>query len=114
MDDTELSFSGKSDPYCVVGIISERCWNDEKFKRGDLVKWQKGGMEVDVFRSAVKLATLEPQWNEYFELWVCMRLQCYVYVCGGGGGEREKEGEGERENCHVMHTNAFQLCFHHM
>ncbi|KAL5473219.1 hypothetical protein EMCRGX_G027672 [Ephydatia muelleri] len=63
-----MDANGKSDPYCVVGIISESYRNDEKAKKGHLVKWKKGGLEVNVFKTTVKLATLEPQWNEYFEL----------------------------------------------
>ena len=51
-----------------MGIISESLRNDEKVMRGDLQRWREGGLEVDVFRSTVKLVTLAPEWNEYFEL----------------------------------------------
>ena len=69
VDDTELSFSGKSDPYCVVGIISENEKDSEKVKTGNIMNWVKeDASSANVFRSTTKPATLEPVWNEEFEL----------------------------------------------
>ncbi|KAL5473221.1 hypothetical protein EMCRGX_G027674 [Ephydatia muelleri] len=60
--------NGKSDPYCLVGIISESDRNRDKVKTGNLLQWKKEGLVAEVFRSTTKPATLEPDWNEEFEL----------------------------------------------
>ena len=75
----------------MVGIIPESLRNDGNAMKGNLGKWKKGGLVVDVFRSTVQLATLAPEWNAYFELWVyawgiwcCAHMsEVYAYLIVG-------------------------------
>ena len=61
--------AGKSDPYCQVGIIHQKYLEKNVVKTKDLVNWEKEGMmSSDIHRTSIKLATLDPDWNEELEL----------------------------------------------
>ena len=63
-----MLFAGLSDPYCVMGILHRRHLDDKLVKKGNLHDWLEPGMVKSVVQSTAKEKTLEPEWNESFEL----------------------------------------------
>ena len=61
-------YAGKSDPYCRLGIINQEHLDASIVKNKDLVHWKKEGLVSEVATTSIKLATLDPDWNEELEL----------------------------------------------
>ncbi len=60
--------SGKSDPYCQLGILNESHLESHLVKHKDLVDWKKEGWVDKIVNTSIKLATLDPDWDEELEL----------------------------------------------
>ena len=58
---------GKSDPYCSLGILPKKHLDTQVMKNGSLEDW-KEKLLGQVKKTSVKMATLEPEWNETLEL----------------------------------------------
>ena len=63
-----ITFSGKSDPYCRLGILNQAHLETNLVKHKDLVDWKKEGWVSDIASTSIKLATLDPDWDEELEL----------------------------------------------
>lgn len=61
--------AGKSDPYCRIGIINEEHLESHLVKHKDMMVWKREGWMGEVKTTSIKLATLDPDWNEEFELY---------------------------------------------
>ena len=59
-------------PYCRLGILNGVQFESLTVKQKDLEVWRKEGLVEGVVSTKVKQATLEPEWNEDFHLWVNM------------------------------------------
>ncbi len=59
---------GKSDPYCRLGILNQAHLETSLVKHKDLVDWKKEGWVSDIVSTSIKLATLDPDWDEALEL----------------------------------------------
>ena len=62
--------TGKSDPYCRLGILNKAHLESHLVKHKDLVDWKTEGWVSKIGSTSIKLATLNPDWNEEVELWV--------------------------------------------
>ncbi|XP_019853517.1 PREDICTED: protein unc-13 homolog D-like [Amphimedon queenslandica] len=61
-------FGGTSDPYCVVSILNKE-HIDTKLVRFDNIKeWKEEGLIAQTWQSSIKMKTLNPDWNETFEM----------------------------------------------
>ena len=63
-----IVLSGLRNPYCRLGILNEVHSESHTVKQKDLELWKKEGLVESVVSTKVKLATLEPEWNEDFHL----------------------------------------------
>lgn len=61
-------FTGLSDPYCRLGILNEVHREKNTVKQKELHHWKKEKLVRSVLSTKVKQATLEPEWNEDFNL----------------------------------------------
>ena len=61
---------GLSDPYCRLGILNEMHKEKHTVKQKELQQWKKEKLVGSVVSTKIKQATLEPEWNEDFSLWV--------------------------------------------
>ena len=59
---------GLSDPYCRLGILPREHENSRAVQQKRLMDWQKERLVGEIASTTVKPATLEPTWNEDFEL----------------------------------------------
>jgi len=66
-----LLHTGTSNPYCIVGLIKEDQEDMLASARHSVVEvFQLKGLELESEQSEVINDTINPTWNEYFELWV--------------------------------------------
>ena len=63
-----MAHLGRCNPYCVMGVLHQRHCNDTTVKKSDLHKWKEHGLVRDVVQSTVREKTLNPVWEERFEL----------------------------------------------
>ncbi|KAL5473217.1 hypothetical protein EMCRGX_G027670 [Ephydatia muelleri] len=61
-----MDANGKSDPYCSLGVLPRRHQESQVQKGGNLEDW-KEKLLGQVKKTSVKMATLEPEWNETLE-----------------------------------------------
>ena len=61
---THLCLAGKSDPYCIMGIVPKKHQEMKKHNLHDLKDKVVGELQA----TSVKPETLTPEWNEQFEL----------------------------------------------
>ena len=60
--------TGLSDPYCVMGVLHRSHLDDKLIKKSNLLKWKENGLVRGVVQSTVREKTLDPAWEESFEL----------------------------------------------
>ena len=60
--------TGLSDPYCRLGILNEVYREKHTVKQKQLENWKKEGLVESFVSTKVKQETLEPEWNEGFNL----------------------------------------------
>ena len=61
--------SGQSNLYLLLGVVPNKNIGDRVTKRGLLREGQEEGTVGNIFRSRTQLSTLEPLWNELFDMW---------------------------------------------
>ena len=59
---------GKSDPYCLIGILDKEHIESKVVRNHNLQHWHEQQLISKIYRSSVKEETLDPEWNETFEL----------------------------------------------
>ena len=59
---------GKSDPYCLIGILDKEHIESKAVRNQNLQDWEEQQLISNIYRSSVKEKTLDPEWNETFEL----------------------------------------------
>ena len=65
-----IVLTGPHNPYCQLGILNGMHFDSLTVKQKDLEVWRKEGLIEGVVSTKVKQATLQPEWNEDFHLWV--------------------------------------------
>ena len=57
-----------SDPYCLIGILDKEHIESKAVRNLNLQDWEEQQLISNIYRSSVKEKTLDPEWNETFEL----------------------------------------------
>jgi BAI1-associated protein 3 len=60
--------NGKSDPYCKITILPRSHQNSPQVRQKNIDDWKKTSLVKDVLHTTVRPETLNPIWNEHFEL----------------------------------------------
>ena len=60
--------SGKSDPYCLISILDMEHIDSNIVRHHNLQDWHEQQLISNMYRSSVNDDTLDPEWNETFEL----------------------------------------------
>ena len=68
IDEERILLLGKSDPYCRLGILNQEHLDKNIVKTKDLADWLKEKLVQKIETTTIKLATLDPDWDEEFEL----------------------------------------------
>ena len=56
-----------SDPYCLLGVLDKKQFDFMVVHR-NFLDWKEQQHISNIYRSSVKEKTLDPEWNETFEL----------------------------------------------
>ena len=59
---------GPCNPYCVMGVLHQSHLDDKMVKKNNLDMWKENGLVKSSAQSAAKEKTLDPVWEERFEL----------------------------------------------
>ena len=83
-----FDLSGKCDPYCKLAILAKRHINAKVIQKGNISDWVVEGIveEESIKQSTSKVSTMEPEWEEVFELYVfilsIIKLMFHMYNYG--------------------------------
>lgn len=61
---------GTSDPYCVVSILNKEHVDTKLVRYDNIKEWKEEGLISQTWQSTIKMKTLNPDWNETFEMCV--------------------------------------------
>ena len=61
---------GTSDPYCVVSILNKEHIDTKLVCYDNIKEWKEEGLITQTWQSTIKMKTLNPDWNETFEMYV--------------------------------------------
>lgn len=63
-----LFYAGTSDPYFVVSVLDKEHINSKLVRYDNIKEWKEEGLVSHSWESSVKMKTLDPVWNESFEM----------------------------------------------
>ncbi len=75
--------TGKANPYVRIGIINAASQEEEIVKKRNLLQWLEEDKVMptgEVVETKLCRDTLQPQWDETLELWVCV-CECAYMEC---------------------------------